>query len=349
MENIARPITGTHATMADVAQLAGVSLKSVSRVVNREAHVSEKLRLKVESAIAQLAYVPDTAARSLAGGRTFTIGLMFDNPSPNYTMKVQAGAYRACVEHQYHLRIDHIDSSHGDEELEASLESMLRNNRCDGFILTPPLTDNVRVLDFFDRHGVRYVRIAPDVDPGRGTGVTIDDAGAAALVAQHLWALGHRRFGIVTGPDEHGAARKRREGFLAALAWLGTTDTVAEAKGGFSFAGGLAAGEELLDQLQRPTAIFATNDDSAAGTMVACMRRGVSVPHDISVCGFDDSWVAKSVWPYLTTIYQPIEEMGYAAANLLFDRTTGGQKLQMLDFYLVERDSVASAPTVTAG
>lgn len=344
MNTYSRTTTSSHATMEDVARLAGVSLKSVSRVVNREPHVSAKLRGKVEAAIAELNYVPDMAARSLAGARTFTIGLMFDNPSPNYTMKVQAGVYRACVEQQYHLRIDQIDSSRPNAEVEALLESMLRNNRCDGFVLTPPLTDNQLVLDFFDRHGVRYARIAPDLDPSRGDGVVIDDAAAAALVARRFWDLGHRRFGLVTGPAEHGAARKRREGFLDALADLGA-GLVVEAYGGFSFDGGISAGQELLAAAQRPTAIFATNDDSAAGTMVACLRGGVIVPDDISVCGFDDSWVAKSVWPYLTTIYQPIEEMGHAAAQLLLDRTpSDGQRLMTLDFHLVERDSVAPAP-----
>ncbi len=111
---------------------------------------------------------------------------------------------------------------------------------------------------------------------------------------------------------------------------------VAEADGLFSFESGIAAGMDLLARDPRPTAIFATNDDSAAGVMVACARAGLRVPHDISLCGFDDSWVAKSVWPYLTTIYQPIEEMGYAAASLLLDRGETGDRQVMLDFHLVE-------------
>jgi LacI family transcriptional regulator len=336
---------GAHATMEDVAKLAGVSPKSVSRVVNREPYVSERLRSKVEAAIARLNYVPDTAARSLAGARTFTIGLIFDNPSPNYTVKVQSGVYRACVEHQYHLRIDEIDTTRSDNELEALLDAMLRNNRCDGFILTPPLTEISLIRDFLDRRSIRYVRIAPDPGVMHGPGVVIDDRAAAALVAQHFWALGHRRFGFVAGPPGHGASRRRREGFLQALVELGGTEPVAEAYGGFSFEGGLAAGDELVRHPQRPTAIFASNDDSAAGTMVACLRAGLNVPRDVSVCGFDDSWVAKSVWPYLTTIYQPIEEMGYTAAQLLLDRNPPDKpELVTLDFHLIERDSVAIAP-----
>lgn len=330
--------------MEDVARLAGVSLKSVSRVINREPHVSPKLREKVDAAIAALNYVPDMAARSLAGSRTFIIGLLIDNPSPNYTMKVQTGVYRACSEGQYHLRIDQIDSTQPKAVLEASLAAILRISRCDGFVLTPPLTDHHIVLDYFDRAGVDYVRIAPDIDPDRAPGVTMDDFAAAGVVARHLWSLGHRRFGLVTGPESHGASRFRRTGFLQALKELGASDPVVEANGHFEFEGGIEAGMELLKANPRPTAIFATNDDSAAGVMVACSRNGLAVPRDISICGFDDSWVARSVWPYLTTIYQPIEEMGYVAAQLILDRKRDRQTLITLPFRLVERDSVAEVP-----
>jgi len=345
MDSTSKRRSGAHATMEDVARLTGVSLKSVSRVVNREPHVSQKLRAKVDAAIAALDYVPDMAARSLAGSRTFIIGLLIDNPSPNYTMKVQTGVYRACSESQYHLRIDQIDSTQPKESLDASLAAVLRNSRCDGFVLTPPLTDNSVVLDFFDREGVAYARIAPDIDPARAPGVVMDDFAAAGVVARHLWSLGHRNFGLITGPVSHGASHFRRQGFLQALEELGATQTVVEANGRFEFEGGIKAGLELLEANPRPTAIFATNDDSAAGVMVACSRNGLVVPRDISVCGFDDSWVARSVWPYLTTIYQPIEEMGYAAAQLILDRDRDRQRLVTLPFRLVERDSVAEAPS----
>lgn len=344
MNTYLRTKSGGHATMEDVARAADVSLKSVSRVINREPHVSEKLRTKVEAAITALNYVPDTAARSLAGSRTFIIGLLFDNPSPNYTMKIQAGVYRACTEHQYHMRIDQIDSACPPDELDARITAILRNSRCDGFILTPPLTDNRHILDAFDRAGIAYARVAPDIERDRARGVIIDDEAAAGMVARHLWALGHRRFGIVTGPVDHGAAHRRREGLIKTLKELGVAEPVAEASGGFAFQGGIQAGAELLRADPRPTAIFATNDDSAAGVMVACGRAGIAVPRDVSVCGFDDSWVAQSVWPYLTTVYQPIEEMGYAAARMLLDRTDEQNKLETLPFHLVERDSVTGPP-----
>ncbi|MCX7285155.1 MAG: LacI family DNA-binding transcriptional regulator, partial [Novosphingobium sp.] len=139
-----------YSTMEDVARLAGVSLKSVSRVINGEPHVSARLRSKVEAAIAELNYVPDTAARSLAGSRTFIIGLLFDNPSPNYTMNIQKGVYDACRANQYHLRIDNVDSTAPRDKYEAQLSALVRNSRCDGFVLTPPLSDDMLLLDFLD-------------------------------------------------------------------------------------------------------------------------------------------------------------------------------------------------------
>ncbi|MFT3975885.1 MAG: LacI family DNA-binding transcriptional regulator [Sphingomonas bacterium] len=334
-------------TIADVARLAGVSPKSVSRVINAEPHVSARLRAKVEAAIGQLNYVPDTAARSLAGSRAFIIGALFDNPSPNYVTKAMTGVYRACVANRYHMRIDTLDSSRTTMEFMDDLAAVLRNGRTDGFVLTPPLTDNRLVLDFLDRAGVRYVRVAPYVDEDRAPAVRIDDIVAAGEVARHLWRLGHRRFGLINGPDEHGAARVRRQGFLDTLGALGAGRdySVRESYGGFQFDRGIAAGDELLAPAgERPTAIFATNDDSAAGAMVACSRAGLSVPRDISVVGFDDSWIARSVWPHLTTVSQPIEEMAYVAARMLVDRSFTPPGPQWLEFRLIERASTAPAP-----
>lgn len=331
----------TYSTMEDVARLAGVSLKSVSRVINAEPHVSAKLKAKVEAAIAELHYVPDTAARSLAGSRTFIIGLLFDNPSPNYTMNIQKGVYEACRANQYHLRIDNVDSSAPREDFEAQLSALVRNSRCDGFVLTPPLTDNVILLDFLDRSGIRYARIAPELEQSRAPAVGIDDAAAAAAVARHLWDLGHRRIAVVRGPDSHLAAARRRESFLSTLRDLGLDEPVLEVDGGFSFEGGIRAGAEVVATTPRPTAIFATNDDSAAGVMAACSQAGLKVPQDISVCGFDDSWIARSVWPYLTTVRQPIEDMGRAAASLLLRRDEPEDGMRQLDFHLVVRDSTA--------
>ena len=184
-------------TMHDVARLAGVSIKSVSRVINREPHVSAKLRARIDLAIDQLGYVPDLAARSLAGARSFTLGALFDVPSQQYTMKIQAGLYRACVEHQYHLRFEHIDSTVAPAVLEEALARFLRRSRVDAVVLTPPLSDDPVLLDYLDRKGVPYSRIAPFLDPARSAGTRIDDETAAAAIADLLWSHGHRRFATI--------------------------------------------------------------------------------------------------------------------------------------------------------
>ncbi len=304
--------------MADVANAAGVSMKSVSRVVNREANVSEKLRVKIQKAIDALGYVPDPAARSLAGARTRTIAILFDNPSPYYTMKIQAGAYEACREHGFHLLIEHLDSAA--VNVAKQMHEILLNLRVDGFVLTPPITDNEEVLDILDATGIPYVRIAPVSFPHRSASFSIDDRAAAAEIAKHFWDLGHRRFGMVTGPIDHGASGTRKEGFLSALDILGHVGEVPEAYGGFQFDLAIDAGRLLLTSPDKPTAIFAMNDDSAAGVMAAAAQLGMRIPQDIAIAGFDDSWIAKSVWPYLTTIYQPISEMAHQAATLLIER-----------------------------
>ncbi len=322
-------MAGKRATIIDVAKRAGVSWTTVSRVVNGENSVAEKSRLKVQQAISELEYVPHTAARSLAGSRAFNIGILFDNPSPNYTMKIQTGAYQACRAHGYHLQIENLESANAD--VAEQIEAILMNARVDGFILTPPITDCAAVLDALEARNIAYVRIAPVSFLGRSKALSIDDHNAAAEVAQHLWGLGHRRFGIVTGPPDHGAAGTRRAGFVDALRELGNTSPVPESFGGFHFEGGIGAGHELLSLTQPPTAIFAMNDDSAAGVMSAAAQLGLKVPEDVAVAGFDDSWIAQSVWPNLTTVYQPISEMAYAAAELLVARNGSGGSLEQVE------------------
>lgn len=329
--------------MSDVAREAGVSIKSVSRVINNEPHVTARLRERVEAAIAKLNYVPDPAARSLAGARSFIVGLLFDNPSPNYTIKVQAGAYRACIEAGYHLRIDSVDSlQHDAPALSEQLARLVRNSRVDGFVVTPPLTDNREVLDFLEAEGINYARIAPVIDPGRSPAVVIDDEEAGAGVAQLLWNNGHRRLGIINGPAEHGAALTRRRGFLDRIGTLAPDCIVVEGQGGFTFAAGLAAGRDMLAVDRPPTAIFCANDDMAAGLMVAAAEAGKKVPRDLSLVGFDDSWVASSVWPYLTTVHQPIEAMAHEAVRIVLQRPSEREQGPIqLAWHIVERDSVA--------
>jgi LacI family transcriptional regulator len=329
-------------TMADVAKVAGVSGKTVSRVINREPNVTEKVATRVHAAIKQLGYIPDVAARSLAGSRAFAIGVLYDNPSPNYTMKIQAGSYAACRANGYHLVIENLEAQ--SDSVAEQMEAILLNARVDGFILTPPITDNAVVMDILESRNIPYVRIAPASFPERAAALLIDDAAAASEIARHFWDLGHRRFGLVNGPARHGAAGTRRAGFLAELSALGNAQPVVESFGGFAFDGGISAGRELLSLPEPPTAIFAMNDDSAAGVISAATQMGLNVPRDVAVAGFDDSWIAQSVWPNLTTVYQPIAEMAQAAAEMLIARN-GAENAAVtteLPYRVVLRGSTAS-------
>lgn len=331
------------ATISDVAQAAGVSTKSVSRVINREPNVSARLLAKVQAAIDSLGYVPDQAARSLAGSRSFLLGIFLDNPSPNYTMKLLAGANKACRAHGYHLQIENLATDQPD--LSAQLDALLRNMRVDGVILTPPLSGCSVTMTALEARGIRYVRLAPDGFEGRAPAVAINDCEAGWLVGDHLARRGHRHFGFVQGPARHRAAEDRREGFLAALAAHGLEPAV-EVYGGFEFERSIAAGKDLLSRVDRPTAIFAANDDSAAGVMAAAAELHLRVPGDVAIVGFDDSWIARSVWPNLTTVYQPIAEMAEHAVAILLDRAGRAERNDTLwlDYHLVERGSTLAPP-----
>jgi LacI family transcriptional regulator len=330
--------------MSDVAKAAGVSMKSVSRVVNDEPNVTAKLRIKVESAIAALGYVPDLAARSLAGGRSLTIGLLFgdhgDAFMPSYHPNAQSGAYRACRQAGYHLLVETIQTMAPD--FSAWFENMLTTMRTDGFILPPPLSDNIAIMEALEKRRIPFSRIAPSIDLDRAPYVAMNDDAAAREMTHHLWSLGHRRLGFVAGRDDHPAAHSRRAGFVAALSDLGCHD-FAETPGLFQFDLGIKAAKVLMSSATPPSAIFAANDDSAAGVMAGLAQLGLKVPDDVSVVGFDDSWIAQSVWPYLTTIHQPIAEMAEKATQMLIDRNgvVSGKLGVMLDYHLVERGSTA--------
>lgn len=308
------------ATIIDVAELAGVSIKSVSRVVNNEPNVRPTLREKVQGAIDKLGYKPNLAARSLAAGRSLTVGILFDNPSPNYTMKVQEGAYAASQRAGYQLVFEKIDTTA--ENVAHVMDAMLANRRMDGMVVTPPATDCVAVLDALECYKLPYVRIAPYSNPGRSSAIFANDREAVEELVQHLWDAGHRHFGFIGGPPAHGASLWRQQGFFTALERLKVPlATVRSAFGDFSFASGITAGRALLEVEQRPSAIFATNDDMAAGAFVAAAQLGIKIPDALSITGFDDSWIARSVWPELTTMHQPIAEMAFDAIDILTGAT----------------------------
>jgi LacI family transcriptional regulator len=305
------------ATIKDVSDMAGVSMKTVSRVLNKEKYVSERTRQRVERAVAELNFQPSVAARILAGKRSHQIALIYDNHSPHYIHQIQTGVWARCIEEGVRLLAQPSDV--GSLQLAREIGGLIDQTRVDGVILSSPVTDSAAALEELERRGVPYVRISPGTEHERSSSVSMDDVQAADDMTSHLIALGHRRIGFVVGHPNHTASELRLFGYRRALDRAGLAlEPKYVRPGAFDFASGEAAADVMLDLPQPPTAIFASNDDMAAGVLAVAHRRGLAVPGDLSVAGFDDTALASQLWPPLTTVRQPTRALAYAAAGLLF-------------------------------
>jgi LacI family transcriptional regulator len=306
------------ATIRDVSAAAGVSTKTVSRVLNGEKYVSEAVRKKVEAAIAALNFQPSSVARVLAGKRSNQIALIYDNHSPHYIHQIQIGIWERCIEEGVRLLAQPSDAA--SPTLGREVGDLIDQTHVDGVILSSPMTDALPVLEELDRRRIPYVRISPGTDHGRSSSVSMDDVQAADDMTSHLIALGHRRIGFIVGHPNHAASDLRLFGYRRALDRAGIPFEPRYVRPGlFDFASGEAAADRLLDLPNPPTAIFASNDDMAAGVLTVAHRRGIALPRDLSVAGFDDTALASQLWPPLTTVRQPTRQLAHAAAGILFE------------------------------
>ena len=317
----ARAATPTRATIHDVARRAEVSIKTVSRVVNREANVRASTRSRVMAAVRELQYEPNPAARGLAGRRTFSIGLLYENPHEfSYIQKILDGVFRVCQAHGYALLLRPSSENPTAEDI----VRFLTQTRVDGMVLTAPTGDRRDVTDALTERRVPFVQISPGITDMRWTSVGPDDFDGSHVLTQHLLDLGHTRIGFIEGDPRHGAARERLAGHLQALR---DRDVAADESlivpGRFDFESGKTAARTLFERRPRPTAIVAANDDMAAGVIVAAREADMSLPEDLSVAGFDDSPTARHTWPPLTTVRQPIVEIAAQGAELLLEWIRG--------------------------
>lgn len=322
----------------DVAAAAGVSMKTVSRVLNNEPNVREEMRERVMQAVKELQYKPNPSARSLASQRSYSVALVYNNPSRNYLMEIQSGMLEACHDSHYNLFLAPI---RGGSERAADMQGLFRNFGPDGVVLIPPLTDDKVVLGFLEEHGVPFACIAPKNPAGR-IGVAMDETAAVLELMSALVSLGHRRIAHVKGPAAHGACQWRLAGYRQGLERAGIRfDPELVVQGAFSFDSGCDAANVLLDLPDPPTAIFAANDDMAAGVIRVAGERGLSVPGALSVCGFDDTPISRHIYPSLTTIRQPTSEMGRLATLELLARIRSPEAGRMLrvDHQLLMRES----------
>ena len=326
------------ATIKDVSREAGVSIKTVSRVLNNERYVGAETREKVLAAVAALNFRPSLAARSLAGRRSFQVALVCNNPSPHYVYEMQYGIRDRCEEEGVRMIAQPYDR--GSDRLLSEIEALIDTSHLDGLILTPPASDDAAVLDLLAKRGVRVARVSPGTRLDEADSVFIDNAGASAAMVAHLVALGHRRIAHIAGPADYATSAQRRAGYLAGLAAAGiAADPALIATGDYNFPSGAAAGATLLDLAEPPTAIFAASDDMAAGALSVAHRRGMAVPAALSIAGFGDDALAEYVWPPLTTIRQPVRRLGWTAADLMLRGPDAPVERRELPYELVLRDS----------
>ncbi len=327
------------ANIRDVAARAGVAVKTVSRVLNAHPYVRAETRTRVEEAMRDLGFKPSIAARILAGTRSNQIALIYDNHSPYYMHAIQSGCWTRCQEEGVRLLAQPVDVD--DPHVGEQVRGLITETHVEGVILSSPVTDCDAVLRALEGMGVPFVRISPGTNHALTSSVFMDDAGAADDMTTLLLNAGHRRIGFVRGHPNHMASDDRLRGYARALERVGIAlDPALIADGLFDFDSGVAAAATLLALPAPPSAIFAANDDMAAGVLAQAHGAGIDVPGALSVTGFDDTVLARSVWPPLTTVRQPMSELAYAAAELLL---AGGTTIthRRLPHALIERGSVA--------
>jgi len=300
-------------TIHDVARRGGVSAMTVSRVINGHKYVTDRTRDKVYRAIKDLGFSPNAAARNIHGGAR--IALIYTNPSSSNLANYLMGAFRQSAIGGIQL---HAEPATFPEPLEG-LKKLVAAG-FDAVILPPPLCDSDAVFGFLERKAVQALSFATaELRPDRPA-VIINDFEGARMMTEHLLELGHRDIAFVQGDPAHSPAKRREAGFRQSMADAGLQVKPQRiAPGYFTYRSGLQAAQQLLESQDRPTAVFAANDDMAAGVAAVAHGLGLSIPGDLSIAGFDDTPVATTVWPELTTIRQPIADMASAAVEIMMD------------------------------
>ena len=311
-------------TIYDVAAKAGVGMKTVSRVLNNEAHVRPAMKDRVMKAIDELGYRPNLAARQLAASRSFLITFILSDVFSSYQTSMLVAASTECRLRNYHLVVEVRDQ---DETAERLVERVTANLRPDGIMLVPPLSNDAAIVRAIESKGTRLVRVASTLS-GYGDIVPVRDTDVSRKMVAHIAATGKSRIALIAPPFDKAAASERVTGYRSALADARLpyrADYVV--KGDFTFASGKAAAEQLLALPEPPDAIFATNDAMALGAMAAARQIGLDIPRDIAIAGFDDSPGSRTMYPPLTTVRQPIPGMARNAISVLLGHADALEEL----------------------
>ena len=344
---------GKAVTIKHVAAEAGVSLQTVSRVMNNEPNVRPAVQARVNAAVAKLGYVPSISARHLGGSRSYLLLALNDRDrtiegwrsgeGTDWVDQMLLGGMLKCAEFGYRMIFELIDthSAQVEREVDAAISSL----RPDGVILTPPHSDNPAITDLLRRRGLPFARVG-SMAVSEGFAVSMDDAQAAEAATAHLLDLGHRRVGFITGSDEYALSGARLEGHRRALSTRGLPlDPDLIGVGDFSYASGVAAAERFCDLPEPPTALIASNDQMALAALRVAGRRGLDVPRQLAIVSFDDTPIVRFSHPPLTAVVQPIAAMVAGAAQLLIRSKSGEGALPgltVVPFEIAVRGSTVS-------
>ena len=331
------------ATINDVARIAGVSKRTVSRVINNSEKVNAATRAKIQQVIEELDYAPSAQARGLASSRSYLLGLLFDDPNAVVIHSVQKGALKACAKYGYEMVVKPIDFR--DESLIDEVLRFVRRSKLEGVIMLPPISNNDALAAAFREKGISYIRVSAKTVDEPAHMVHSQDRLAMQQVAELFKSKRAKRAAIVVGPLDRTASIERLEGLQAALADVGLP--LADSyivQGDFTYESGLACADALLDLPEPPDAIFASNDQMAIGVIHRAQDRGVSIPRDLMVVGYDDDPMSARLRPSLTSLSRPNEAMAEAAALRLMWSVSGEEEPSInepLVFLprLIERDS----------
>jgi len=311
-------------TIKHVAADAGVSLQTVSRVVNKDSAVRPEMMRRVQASIDKLGYVPSIAAQRMGGSRSYLILALNDRErtiadwrarqGTDWFDQMMLGGMLTCAEHGYRLIVELVDthSDHIERELLAAIAAL----QPDGVILTPPHSGNPLIINLLEAHGISFARIGSLID-GPGLRLIMDDTRAACIATEHLLELGHRRIGFIAGPADYELSAWRVDGWRAAMQAAGVACDDLLAVGDFSHASGRAAAMQLLALAEPPTAIIASNDQMTLATLELARERDLVIPRDLSLISFDDTPIIRLAHPPLTAIVQPIAEVTARAVALI--------------------------------
>lgn len=303
-------------TINDVARLSGVSKKTVSRVINKSVLVREETRIAVQAVIDEIGFRPDQQARALAFGRSFLIGLIYDNPNPQYVIDMQQGILDMLQGTGFELLVHPCQRS--TPGFLDTVQGFVERQRLAGVILPPSVSEDDRLVALLTRLGCPYVRIASVLLDEETRSVVTQDSLGGQAAAHHLAALGHTRIAHISGPDGFRSAHERRAGFLSGLAAHGLSIAKGfDIRAAYTFESGVLAARKMLARSARPTAVFCCNDEMAAGVYQAAREAGLRIGDDLAVIGFDDSPLSARLWPPLTSVCLPIRDMGRTAARML--------------------------------